>query len=119
MQPYKRGSDAESDPVSIVHDLDRFDKHRELAIVVSCANVLLPPNTSFEAVLAVTKSSQGEALTSAEFALVSTTLKQNAKVLPQIAFPHLGKWKVQSVVPMLSQLHEAIFKRVDSFEGLV
>src|SRR5271170_3790317 len=33
IQPYKRGSDAEDDPVCIIHDMDRFDKHRELAIV--------------------------------------------------------------------------------------
>jgi hypothetical protein len=49
----------------------------------------------------------------------SNTLKQNPKVSPQVALTQFGKKKVQPVVPALSQLHEAIFERVDLFAGLV
>lgn len=119
MQPYKRRGDAESDPLCIVHDMDRFDKHRELAIVAACADVLLPLTTSPQTVLAVTKYGQGEALTSDELTLVGRTVRKDAQVLPQVGFRGIGKRKDQFVVPALLQLHKAIFERVDQFEDLV
>jgi hypothetical protein len=119
MQPYKRGSDAESDPVCIVHDMDRFDKHRELAIISSCASVNIPLSAGIEVAAAMAKYGQGKAVNDAELALIHKALNQNPIVLPQIAFMQVGKWKEQPVVPTLSQLHEAIFERIDLFEGLV
>lgn len=119
MQPYKRVSGVEDDPILIVHDMDRFDKHRELAIVASCAGVAIPPGTSMEAVRAIVKSSQGEAVTEAERRLAGRTINQNAKVAPQIAFPKFGKRKNQFVIPSLFQLSQAIFDRVDLFASEV
>ncbi len=119
MQPYNRGSDAENDLLCVVHDMDRFDKHRELAIVGSCAKVLISPTAGIEAALAVLKYSQGEPLSNAELSLVNRTVKQDAKVLPQVEFPQVGKRKGQPVIPTLLQLHEVIFQRVDLFEDLV
>jgi hypothetical protein len=114
-QPYKRGCDSEDDPICIVHDMDRFDKHRELALVFSCANVTFPPDTSLDAIRAVIKYRNGEPITMAERAVAQKTVKQDAKVFPQIAIPQFGKRKDQFVVPSLSQLHEAIVERVDVF----
>ncbi|MDQ2925028.1 MAG: hypothetical protein M3R43_05665, partial [Acidobacteriota bacterium] len=119
MQPYKSGSDPENDPLCIIHDMDRFDKHRELAIVVSCANLVIQPGIAIEAVRAVTKHSQGEALTVAELALAQRTVNQDAIVSPQVAFSQIGKRKDQFVVSVLSQLHEAAFKRIDLFASLI
>lgn len=119
MQPYQRGSDAEDDPVCIVHDMDRFDKHRELAIVAACANVAVPMSAGFEAVRAVAKYSQGEILTDAELAMARRIIKQDAKVLPQIAFTKFGKGKTQFVVPALSQLQNAVVDRIDLFASEV
>ena len=118
MQPYNRGSDAESDPLCIVHDMDRFDKHRELAIVNSCASVIIPASAGIEVVIAVAKYSQGEILSDAERAVVHRTVKQNSKVSPQIAFAKFGQRKDQFVVPCLLQLHDAVFKKIELFEGL-
>jgi hypothetical protein len=119
MQPYNRRSDPETDPVCIVHDMDRFDKHRELAIVVSCAAVIIPANAGREVALTMIKYSEGKTLNDAELALVRQVLKQNAIVAPQIAFAKFGERKNQFVVPGLLQLHEAIFERVDMFANLV
>jgi hypothetical protein len=118
MQPYKRGGDPENDPVCIVHDMDRFDKHRELTIVAACAGVIVPTSAGIEAARAVTKYGQGETLTGVELGLAHETIKQNAKVSPQVAFAEFGKRKDQFVVPALAQLHEAIFKRIDLFADL-
>src|ERR1039458_2529148 len=71
MQPYNRGSDPEDDPLCIVHDMDRFDKHRELAIVASCANAAFPTMPIPEVMAALTKYSQGETLNDTETSLAS------------------------------------------------
>jgi hypothetical protein len=118
MQPYNGGSNAESDPICIVHDMDRFDKHRELAIVVSCAAVIVPANAGKEVALAMAKYSQGQTVSEAELTLVHQTIKKNSIVSPQIAFAKFGERKDQFVVPGLLQLHEAIFKRIDLFADL-
>jgi hypothetical protein len=86
MQPYNRTNDPENDPICIVHDMDRFDKHRELAVVVSCASVSVPTSAGSDIAFAMMKHSRGEILNDAELALVHRTLKENAKVSPQIAF---------------------------------
>ena len=119
LQPYKRGSDAEDDPVCIVHDMDRFDKHRELAIVGGRANVAIPPSAGIDAARAVAKYGQREPLTDIQLALARGTIKHDAKVFPQVAFARFGKRKNQFVVPVLVQLHEAIFKRIDLFAALI
>jgi hypothetical protein len=119
MQPYQRGSDAESDPLCIVHDMDRFDKHRELAIISARANVAVPLSVGIDAALAVQNYSQGKNLTVAEFALARKTIKQDATVSPQVAFAKFGKRKDQFVVPGLLQLHEAMLGRIDIFSGEV
>jgi hypothetical protein len=116
MQPYQRGSDAEDDPICIVHDLDRFDKHRELAIVSSCATVFIPPGTSIDAVRAIVKQREGEAVTDAERELARRTINQDCKVLPQVAFAKFGKRKNQLVIPSLLQLHNIVMGSIDLFE---
>jgi hypothetical protein len=49
LQPYQRGSDAINDPLCIIHDMDRFDKHRELLIVTTCANIFFPAGLRWRA----------------------------------------------------------------------
>lgn len=119
MQPYNRGGDAGNDPVCIVHDMDRFDKHRELAIVVSCASVVVPVSSGAEVARVMIEYSQGKTLTSADLTLVHQTVNQNAIVAPQIAFAKFGEGKDQPIVPCLSQLHKAIVERINLFADLV
>jgi hypothetical protein len=118
LQPYKRGGDAENDPIGIVHDMDRFDKHRDLTIVHSAAGVAIPRGNS-EAERVFTKYSKGELLSLQEISLMGRTIKNNAKVAPLVSFPKFGKGKGQLVIPALIQLHQAIVKRVDMFASLV
>lgn len=119
MQPYNRGRDPEDDPLCIVHDLDRFDKHRELNLISSCAQVTIYPHSELGARLAFAKHSQGETLTVSELALMSKALNHDVEVSPQVAFAQFGKRKDQFVIPGLTQLHKAIFQRIDLFADLV
>jgi hypothetical protein len=118
-QPYNRGGDPENDPICIVHDMDRFDKHRELVIVASRANLSFESMPRLEVARVLTKYSHGEPVTRAESVLAQEAVKKDAIVSPQIAFSQFGKRKDQLVVPVLLQLHEAIFKRIDLFEDLI
>lgn len=118
LQPYKRGSDAEDDPIAIVHDMDRFDKHRELAIVHSAAGIKIPRGDP-EVTRVFTKYSKGEPISLHELSLIGRTIKDNAEISPLVAFPKFGKGKGQLVIPALIQLHQAIFERVDMFANLV
>lgn len=118
LQPYKRGNYAEDDPICIVHDMDRFDKHRELAIVHSVAGVKIP-NVNPAVVQAFIKHSKGESLSAADFSLIGRTLKNNAEVFPLVAFAKFGKGKGELVFPALVQLHKAIADTVALFANLV
>jgi hypothetical protein len=115
LQPYQRGSDAVNDPICIIHNMDRFDKHRELAIVTACANLTFPPGTSTEAILNVMKYRQGETLSAGELVMAHRAVKNEAKVSPQIAFAQFGNRKDQFVVPALKQLLNALDSAVDLF----
>ena len=42
LQPYYRGNPFKV-PLSLMHHMDRFDKHRELVIIISVFNLNLPP----------------------------------------------------------------------------
>lgn len=44
MQPYQVGADAANHSLLIIHNMDRFDKHRELVIVDSGVSLAIPPH---------------------------------------------------------------------------
>lgn len=104
MQPYHRGDDALNDPICIIHDMDRFDKHRELVVTNSVANLHFPPGTPSEGIAALMKHSEGNKLTPAELAAAQVAMKNDMKVAPGIAFAQVGKRKTQPVIPTLTQL---------------
>lgn len=120
MQPYQQEEKAENDPLCIVHDMDRFDKHRELTIVTSCANVTVPMSIGVTAARALYKFSQGQALNDDEKATARRLLKEQAEaVSPQVAFAKFGSRKITPVIPALSELQKAIVDRVHLFAGEV
>jgi hypothetical protein len=45
MQPYKAAPDVANHALLIVHNMDRFDKHRELVIVSSAVELNVPPRS--------------------------------------------------------------------------
>jgi|SRR5580693_5135859 hypothetical protein len=115
LQPYHRGNDAINDPICIIHDMDRFDKHRELTIVTACANATFPAGTSTETIRNVMKYRKGETLSTEDFAMAQRAVKNDAKVTPQVAFAQFGNRKDQFVVPALTQLLNAMDSAVDLF----
>ena len=118
LQPYQRGSGAINDPLCIIHDMDRFDKHRELTIVTACANVNFPAGTPIRGVLAVIHYRDGK-LSSAQAAAAQRTLKVDADVSPQIAFAQFGDRKDRFVVPGLADLLYAMDDVVELFAAEV
>jgi hypothetical protein len=115
LQPHQRGDDAVNDPICVVHDMDRFDKHRELTIVTACANLTFPPGTRLDAILSVLKYRQGEMLSANEVAVAQGAVKNDAKVSPQVAFAQFGDRENQFVVPSLAQLLNAVDDAVGMF----
>jgi hypothetical protein len=114
LQPYKRGDKALDHPLCIIHDMERFDKHRELAIIASCVSLSIP-GVVIEDLLTAFRYSQGAPLTPAERATAERTLQAHVKASPQIAFVKFGKRKTQPIVPGLQQLLNAVDKVVTLF----
>jgi hypothetical protein len=116
-QPFHKGSDAQDDPLSIVHHMDIFDKHRELAIVNNSINIrLVAPANVIDAAVGHT---QGEPVLPRELAEVGRAIKKNHQVSTSVAFAKFGKRKTQPVVPSLVQLINAIVKVVEIFETYI
>lgn len=115
-QPCNRGGNALDDPLCIVHDMDRFDKHRELVIVASCANLTFP-GTSLDVVNKVMEYRRGKTLSTADVAAVSRAIKHEAKVSPQVAFTKFGTRDTEFVIPALAYLLNSVDKVVESFES--
>jgi len=119
LQPYQRGADAGNDPLRIVHDMDRFDKHRELAIVTASCQVEFPAGTSINLVNKAVAYTQGEAVPKDVLAAIGTQIKKHHHVTPDIAFAQVGKWKTQPVVPSLMKLMNAVDDVIELFAAEV
>src|SRR5205807_156790 len=113
-QPYQRGANAVNDPLCIVHDMDRFDKHRELVIVTSCANAIFSsmPADLMKVVAAYAKT---KTVSLDDLRVFQRAVKQDADVTPQIAFAQFGNRKHGLVVPCLAQLLDAVGDVADLF----
>lgn len=107
VQPCNRGANIPDDPLCLIHNMDRLDKHRELVIVTSCANLTLP-DAKTDIAVKVMEYRQGKTLSTADVAAVSRAIKYDAKVAPQVAFAKFGKWETQFVVPALTHLLNAV-----------
>jgi hypothetical protein len=108
LQPYQSGADVANDPLCIIHDMDRFDKHRELVIVTACVNFAFPRIPSADIVARLMACQQGEVLSTADIAALMRAVKQDGKIFPQVAFPKFGKRETQFVVPSLTKLLHAV-----------
>jgi hypothetical protein len=115
VQPYELGTESPNSFLKIVHDMDRFDKHRELLIVHSHGNLLLRPDASPEAVAALAAYTEKKLMSAAERGAVFRALKEQGKVVPDIAFTEFGAGKNQSVIPSLQQLSDTMQKMVANF----
>ena len=116
LQPYHRGLDAMDDPLTIVHQMDRFDKHRELMLIGIGVNFVLPLKMSPELTEAFSLHHQSKPLSDRQKALIGDAIKENHQVAPTVLFPEFGKRQSQPVIPSLVQLINAIVRVVESFE---
>jgi hypothetical protein len=117
MQPYNVRADVADHALLIVHNMDRFDKHRELVIVSSSVAVNFPPGME-DIQRKADLFSQGK-LPKSEFLALSHALNENANASPGIAFRNFGQRSPYPVVLGLVKLWRAVNNAVAEFAGEV
>jgi hypothetical protein len=95
----EKGEFPEDDPLWIVHDFDRIDKHRELVIVESSIGLKINANLLYKFVISKEKAS-GE--------LSDEDVKMNTQVAANISFRQFGKREYQPVIPGLFKLGQYV-----------
>ena len=112
-QPYKRlakGEIPENDPLCIVHDMDRFDKHRELVLAIPSIGMTVTAETIYKFAILKEKADA----TPNDWKIFDSDMHVNSKFSPQISFRQFGKGENEAVIPGLRQLG----KYVGSFIAL-
>ena len=99
--------------------MDRFDKHRELAVITTCANLTPLSGAGMHGIKSILKLSQGETLSDSEAVIALQAIQRDVKVTPQIAFAQFGNRKSEPVIPALAQLLNAVDSTVDRFASEV
>jgi hypothetical protein len=119
LQPYHAGADAADQLLCIIHDMDRFDKHRELAIVISTALITFPnlPD-AFELASKLAMYKEGK-LPAAERPAISRAIKDYGHVTPQVSFRNFGRREIQPILPGLAQLADHVRDVVARFTVLL
>lgn len=115
-QPYQIGPDAANHRLLILHDMDRFDKHRELAIVDSGVVLHIPPSLQ-ELIRKADLYNQGK-LPHSEYVHIAQAL-QDHPVSPGVSFREFGDHRPYPVIKGLSQLHGAVDSVVDAFANKI
>ena len=96
-QPYL-GPDPTIDPLFIIHEMNRLDKHRELIIVY----------TGFQRKMGSSAREffwqYNQMKTEEAWANLQAAFKADSQVTPQIAFGKIGGWENKAVVPCLAEL---------------
>jgi hypothetical protein len=113
MQPYNAGTDVADDPLLIVHNMNRFDKHRELIIVDSSALIHFPASMG-EITQEVALYTQGKLPVSGH-AAATQAVKDHGIVTPQVAFRQFGKRQAQPVIAGLLELFNEVSTLVGVF----
>jgi len=111
MQPYQVGADVANHAFLIIHNMDIFDKHRELVVVGSSVEVNFPPVKDI--LTSARLYSQGK-LDPSDTLSWARTLK-DYKATPGIAFQNFGNWRVYPVVKGLAELLMAVEKAISAF----
>jgi hypothetical protein len=117
LQPYNIGADDVDDFLLIVHDMDRFDKHRELTIVISTAYVTVPPDRP--ELIKKLKLYKNKKLPAMELIEVSRAIKDQGEVTPSISFRQFGKRPGQPIIPGLVKLFSEVRTVVELFGTFV
>lgn len=116
LQPYQ-GTDGANHLLVVIHDMDRFDKHRELVIVTTTAGLTFPAGTRWEIIANARAYQDGKTLTNTELAAVQRAVKNDVKISPQIAFSKVGDRNEQLVAPSLMAFLDFISEVTELFAG--
>jgi hypothetical protein len=112
MQPYKAGANIANHPLLIVHNMDRFDKHRELVIVDSGVSLTIPPHM-VELQRMAELYTQGELPSFQEIELAHAF--HDYMTTPGISFREFGKHRPYAIIRGLVQLRQAVGNAVSQF----
>lgn len=105
LQPYN-GRVPLDHPLSIIHNMDRFDKHRELVVVDHGVEWEFPPELiAYFRYYASTYSGPIPKH-------VASELDKHMKLTPSIAFRQFGKRENQPVIPSLKSLESFVRNKV-------
>ena len=115
LQPYQRPeavlTGPLNDPLMVIHDLDRIDKHRQLTIAI-CGFVVKASGMAGMHIMLQRYAGRAED----EIASLATTLDPDATLSPQVVFLEFGGRRAQPVVPGLSKLADYIRAVVELFD---
>ena len=117
LQPYNAGADVADESLLIVHNMDRFDKHRELVIVRSAVSITFPSDRP-DLLKKMELFKQGK-LPQKELVEASRDFKNNSEASPNIAFGQFGKRDSQPVIPGLERLLNDVGVVVAGFAMLI
>ncbi len=114
LQPYWRSTPLD-DPLWLVHDMDRIDKHRTLVVIAVAGHI------PFQAVVtknfAVRKHETNPEFRQAIPILGTSNVTVKGEISLDIAFREFGTRKDQFVIPSLRQLLDSTRNVVESFAG--
>ena len=99
------------------HNMDRFDKHRELVIITSSISVEFGPGMD-DARRKANLFNQGK-LPPTEWMALSQALNDNIKAAPSISFMEFGEYSPYPVVKGLARLWQAVDVAVTHFANEV
>ncbi|HEX3571777.1 MAG TPA: hypothetical protein VHU44_13230 [Acidobacteriaceae bacterium] len=116
MQPYQVGSDVANHLLLIIHNMDRWDKHRELVIVDSGVSLAIPPHM-VELQKMASLYAQGELPAFQQIELAYAI--HDYMVTPGISFREFGKHRPYAIIRGLSQLWNAASNAVGQFASEV
>lgn len=112
LQPYKTPNPVD-DPLAILHDLDRIDKHQTLVLMMSNWNTSLSiPLRLFQWTII------GRPDLDPKMFAPTPADKLKFEFSLQVAFAQLGRWKGEAVIPVLTRLLNTVKDDVKRFSEL-
>jgi hypothetical protein len=114
LQPYN-APDPLNSPLLIIHNMDIFDKHRELVLCHSTGAVEMPISEIIPLVEKRLTGSQGDNAEAEFLTDLARKVHDHYKVVPMISFRDLGRQKLEPVIPLLADLHNHVVQIVKHF----
>ncbi len=106
LQPYHAGPKAADEPLWILHDLCRIDRHQELVMVVGTVKL----DVQIDGIII----HDGEAELLPRLFGFQSRVEMDYKLSPQVAFKQFGSRPPQSVIPGLTELLANVLRIVNT-----